>query len=321
MGVIVRTSLLCTGLWMVIASPARADDGFGPVDLDEPSAPASAPVEDSVALHNSANRAAIAMQHYEADKWPQARAAFVRAYELYPHPQYLFYIADTHRREGSFRVALMYYHRFLESSQSPDSWLRSEAEEYADQLHRAIGQRARRMNKEELRRSAAVRTGAPPIAHVDPTVAPVPTLSSDDGVDPRRNTKLAFAVSGVLTASSVVFWGYSGSRVLHFEDEKDQALIDAAQSGVSFDPADACADAESQTSAAAARVDDACSSGQRWAIMTNAALATTVIGIAVTSYFGYKAYIATGDDDRRAVVQIAPTAGPDGVGVTGLLTF
>lgn len=309
---------LSLGLVFATVSSSAADDLPPPIDLDAPAAIVAAPMDDSVALDESAKMAKRAMARYEADGWAEARKLFIAAFELYPHPQYLFYIGDTHRREGAFRMALIYYHRFLESA-APSSWLRPEAEDYTETLHRAISRRAGRIEADPRRMPGLA--GGPGPNPATQTPAPMTPMTPMDDSDPRRTTKLAFAVSGIVTASAAIFWGYSGSRVLHFEDEKEEALFDAAQSGVTFNSADACRDAEDRSGAAAARVDDACTSGQRWAIATNTALATTLIGVGLTSYLGYRAYIAGPDRDDRAAVRVAPSVGPTSVGVTGVLEF
>ena len=55
--------------------------------------------------------------------------------------------------------------------------------------------------------------------------------------------------------------------------------------------------------------------------MTNAALATTLVGVGVTSYLAYKAYFSEPDREDGSFVHIVPSVGPTSVGFTGLVTF
>lgn len=77
---------------------------------------------------------------FKAKEYSEARAEFLRAYDLRPEPVILFNIAQTYRLEFSAEQALIYYKRFLAESKIAED-LRKEAEAYV--LHLETEQAAR----------------------------------------------------------------------------------------------------------------------------------------------------------------------------------
>lgn len=78
-------------------------------------------------------RAAFSAGHYDA-----ALADLESAYKLKPNPNYLFSMAQCHRRSGRNRDALTMYQRFLR--ESPKSGLRMETLNYISELNTLIAQ-------------------------------------------------------------------------------------------------------------------------------------------------------------------------------------
>jgi hypothetical protein len=81
-----------------------------------------------------------------------------------------------------------------------------------------------------------------------------------------------------------------------------------------------CAAVAGDRSAAARRVDSACTSGKRWAKITNAMYLSTLASAAATGYFFYRSRTAP-EDGPLAGVRVAPTLAPGHVGIGIDLSF
>lgn len=90
-------------------------------------------IDEMVRQHVQAARTHFASGHYD-----QAIIELESAYKLRPNANYLFSIAQSHRRAGRNRKALSEYQRFL--SADPNSSLRNETQNYIGELRTLIQQ-------------------------------------------------------------------------------------------------------------------------------------------------------------------------------------
>ena len=70
---------------------------------------------------------------FKTKEYANARADFLRAYELRPEPIILFNVAQTYRLELNSEQALVYYKRFLAESKVAED-LRNQAQAYVTEL-------------------------------------------------------------------------------------------------------------------------------------------------------------------------------------------
>lgn len=97
-----------------IAAASDGSDAFGSVD-------------EMVRTHVQQARA-----HFSAGRYDEAIAQLEAAYTLRPNSNYLFSIAQSHRRAGRNRKALTQYERFLQAD--PNTSLRTETQNYISEL-------------------------------------------------------------------------------------------------------------------------------------------------------------------------------------------
>jgi len=109
---------------------------------------------------------------FKARDYANARADFLRAYDLRPEPIILFNVAQTYRLELSPQQALMYYKRFLAESKIAED-LRAEAQGYVAELE--AEQKAREAETAATatagpteRDGTPVRMMTPPMARPNP---------------------------------------------------------------------------------------------------------------------------------------------------------
>lgn len=140
------TRLLCTSaVLLALVQPSHADGG------------------DVAAYREAIARGA---EHFEAQEWAEARAAFLEAYEIHPAPVLLFNIASTYRREGDLDRALEYYRKFVAVAADDDPQL-ALALQTIDAIERRIDAERERDEAEPPRAVPRVEQRAPEAAAVD----------------------------------------------------------------------------------------------------------------------------------------------------------
>jgi len=115
---------------------------------------------------------------FKDKEYPNARAEFMRAYDLRPEPVILFNIAQTYRLEHNSEQALVYYKRFLTESDIAED-LRKNAQAYVTYLE---AERAARDAQAKVdadvgpkeRDGAPVKMAAPPMDRVSPPSSTMP---------------------------------------------------------------------------------------------------------------------------------------------------
>jgi hypothetical protein len=178
-----------------------------------------------------------------------------------------------------------------------------------------------------------VEGGTTPIPPTTPTKKPSNT-----------GWKVAFWTGAAVTVGLAVGFGITGSKVLTAKEDKEDAIgkyRDQSNLGEDGNPLcpgpdchkafsgdDACDDLENHPRAA--DVKDACDQGDKYATITNALIASTLVVAAVSGYLYYKAYISRpsaeekpsdaddADTARPEPVKptwmVSPTVGPHGAG-------
>lgn len=165
---------------------------------------------------------------FAAERWAEARAQFLAAYEIHPEPLLLFNVGSTYRREGALDDALRYYRRFL--AEAPD-----------DDEYRPLAVQVIAEIEEEQRAAAAAATPEPepqpqPQPPPEPAPAPEPTdpaLYAEEPIDapppapprsrPGRGLRIA---GGVVLAGGAIGLGvavHQGVRASSIERELEDA--------------------------------------------------------------------------------------------------
>jgi tetratricopeptide (TPR) repeat protein len=148
---------------------------------------------------------------FKAKDYSNARAVFLKAYDIRPEPILLYNIAQTYRLESNATEALVYYKRFLAESKIAED-LRNEAQKYVTELEAQAQKAADQQQRSDATGptnadGTPARVLAPPMdrpTHAD-SVAATKAVPADDSDDtspsetPHENTgrrTLAFAIGG-----------------------------------------------------------------------------------------------------------------------------
>jgi tetratricopeptide (TPR) repeat protein len=152
---------------------------------------------------------------YNLGRFDEALAEYSRAYELFPHPAFLFNIGQCHRELGRCERALFFFDGYLR--EQPDASNRELVEELIGECRETLAR--------EADAGPASGEGAPPPQveppEPPPTVAPQPSAidaasegdaGGTDEARPRRPvyrqwwfwTVLGVVVAGAVTAGTVV---------------------------------------------------------------------------------------------------------------------
>lgn len=132
---------------------------------------------------------------YNAGRYDDAIAEYLRAYDFAPAPALLFNVAQALRLKGDKPRALDYYRKFLEAARSDDAKsqrVREEAQGHADRLARELGQSG--PASAPIAAPTAV-TAAEPVA-TNPAAATTLPPAQDEG-RPGASLRIAGIATGI----------------------------------------------------------------------------------------------------------------------------
>jgi hypothetical protein len=152
-------------------------------------------------------------------------------------------------------------------------------------------------------------------------LAAAPTANADEGSRGSDGWRRAFVGSAITTAVMLTGSVVAANRVRAREDEKDDLLrtLQDSDPGNPILRANTVCDAAAGESSAIARdLSSTCSSGRRWATVTNIFYLGTAAAAVFTGYAFYRGYVKRTGSER---VRVTPAVGRDGAGVTVSLGF
>jgi tetratricopeptide (TPR) repeat protein len=157
-------------LWLA-APAAAAPPAAAPAAIDDaepapaPPAPAAAPVDNKLSLRELIDRATRA---FTSSDYDTAIAELSVAYQRKPVPQFLFNIAQAHRKAGRSREALAFYERFVHDdlgsppvpeAQAHAAAMRARLDAELATAEREAAERVARVRAEEAEAMAKAREG------------------------------------------------------------------------------------------------------------------------------------------------------------------
>ncbi|MFO0573782.1 MAG: hypothetical protein U1A78_07290 [Polyangia bacterium] len=165
-------------LWLVALAPAAAqpapssaaaasdpEPAPAPLTTAAPPAPAALPVDNKLSLRELIDRATRA---FGSGDYDTAIAELSLAYQRKPVAQFLFNIAQAHRKAGRFREALSFYERFvhddlasplLPEAQAHAAAMRARLDAELATAEREAAERVARVRAEEAEAMAKAREG------------------------------------------------------------------------------------------------------------------------------------------------------------------
>jgi tetratricopeptide (TPR) repeat protein len=150
---------------------------------------------------------ALGLSLYQAERFPEAAEAFVRAYDLLHKPIILFNAAQANRKAGKFVEALRQYRQFLHDAEPADrASVGADAEQYKKEIEDHLAQERHLAEKADQEEAATMTPATPkPAAKPAPAAAPLAvTASAPEKKTPVYKAWWLWTVVGVAAAAIAV---------------------------------------------------------------------------------------------------------------------